>query len=31
MRHKTLVTKYDYDLENDNIFFLGATRNTCLL
>lgn len=23
MRHETLVTKYDYDLENDSIFFSG--------
>jgi uncharacterized protein YuzE len=26
MRHETLVTKYDYDLENDSIFFYGSRK-----
>ena len=26
MRHETLVTKYDYDLENDSIFFYGSNK-----
>jgi hypothetical protein len=26
MRHETLVTKYDYDLENDSIFFYGSNQ-----
>jgi hypothetical protein len=26
MRNETLVTKYDYDLENDSIFFYRSNK-----